>query len=352
MTKKILKTLAATIVAILIALTVIIAGLRIAEWQPDDVEPTIITEIVDGNPDSNTMHDTIIVVSWNIGYAGLGADMDFFYDGGTKTRTSEKQTQKNLTEICQWLDNCNADVIMLQEVDFDAKRSYHINQYDTITQYLENYNSTYAWNYVATFVPMPISEPMGDVVSGLVTLSKTEISKAHRIAYPSKFDFPMRLFNLKRCLLSVNLTSKNGNEIIFNNTHNTAFDTGNMRAQEFDFLKGFITQQTLSFTAGDWNSTPPGYVASKEELENEFFAPIAVTKDALPSEVTIAADTNPENPTARYNYQPYEKGVTTTTVIDFGVATKGIQVISTQTIDLNFKNSDHNPVVYKLRVLR
>ena len=38
--------------------------------------------------------DTFNLMTWNIGYAGLGAGMDFFYDGGTKVRPSKKNGQK------------------------------------------------------------------------------------------------------------------------------------------------------------------------------------------------------------------------------------------------------------------
>ena len=348
MTRKIFKVVLGLALTLLLLVALTILWLRAVEWQPEDIE------ICYTNPttESVLLPDTITVVSWNIGYAGLGSDMDFFYDGGTQTRTSEKQTAENLSAISDWLQNSKADIIMLQEVDFDSKRSYNIDQYDILSANLKDYTSTYAWNYVSKFVPMPVTDPMGKVISGLVTLSKFPIISAERYAYPSKFAFPMRLFNLKRCMLSINIINQQGDTVIFNNTHNTAFDTGAMRAEEFEFLSKHIAHSPTSFTAGDWNSTPPGYTASKEELENEFFSPIAVDPDMFSDDVKFAADTNPMHPSARYNYEPYKKGETTTTILDFGIATDGIEVISTKTVDLNFKNSDHNPVVYKIRIAR
>lgn len=348
MIKKIFKVFIRLTLSLLLVISLIILWLRITEWQPQDVETTYT------NPTTEVaiLPDTITVVSWNIGYAGLGADMDFFYDGGTQTRTSERQTNENLNAIIGWLKDSEADIIMLQEVDFGSKRSYYIDQYNVITEGLNGYTSVYAWNYVSTFVPLPIENPMGKVVSGLVTLSKFPVAKSQRYSYPSKFDFPVRLFNLKRCMLSTYMVYMQGDTIIFNNTHNTAFDTGTMREEEFVFMNEHIKNEQTSFTAGDWNSTPPGYTASKAELENEFFSPIAIKKGQFSEGFTFAADVNPNNPTARYNYEPYKKGVTTTTILDFGIATPGIEVISTQTVDLGFINSDHNPVIYKIVIAK
>lgn len=37
----------------------------------------------------------------NIGYAGLGDNMDFFYDGGRRVRDSRERTARNLKEIVE-----------------------------------------------------------------------------------------------------------------------------------------------------------------------------------------------------------------------------------------------------------
>jgi len=42
------------------------------------------------------------------------------------------------------------------------------------------------------------------------------------------------------------------------------------------------------------------------------------------------------------------KGVNGTTTIDYFIVSPNIKVLQTKTIDLNFENSDHNPVFIKL----
>ena len=72
--------------------------------------------------------DTLTVLSWNIGYAGLGDDMDFFYDGGKRVRDSRRRTLENLRNIVAELRKADADIMLLQEVDCDSHRSYGIRE--------------------------------------------------------------------------------------------------------------------------------------------------------------------------------------------------------------------------------
>lgn len=66
--------------------------------------------------------DTVTCTSWNIGYCGLGANMDFFYDGGNQVRTSEEKTEKNLVFI---KDQLNSDMNIQF---FTARRGYRFKR--------------------------------------------------------------------------------------------------------------------------------------------------------------------------------------------------------------------------------
>ncbi len=110
--KKIRKAVAATALAAAGVLLLFFAVSRIAEFRPSAVETTVFDTAA---PDP--LPDTITLLSWNIGYAGLGDDMDFFYDGGRKVRGERRRTEKNLMEIIAALQSAGADIILLQEVD-------------------------------------------------------------------------------------------------------------------------------------------------------------------------------------------------------------------------------------------
>jgi hypothetical protein len=140
----------------------------------DDYKPEEKIQLYSGNaptplPDSSVFN----LLIWNIGYAGLDASMDFFYDGGEQIRPSEKGVRGNLQGIRSTLKPFNAyDFVLLQEVDIDSKRSYFTNQAKAIGDDFPGYFTFTGINYKVFFVPIPLSTPMGIVESGLLSLSK------------------------------------------------------------------------------------------------------------------------------------------------------------------------------------
>lgn len=346
--RKTLKICLKIILFIAFAFGLFIAIIWSKEWTPDDIEPQSTGGLI-----ADTIKiDTLKIVSWNIGYAGLGDDMDFFYDGGKSVQCSKERTEANLQSIVTFLkQHRDADFILLQEVDFDSKRSYHINEYEYIRAAIPEFMGWRGLNYVSTFVPIPLTDPIGSVKSGVVILSKYAPTEVLRLAYPRGFSFPIRLFNLKRCLLTASFkVSGRGNMLYINTTHNTAYDTGNMRKDELDFLRNYLKGKPLAITAGDWNCTPPGYTPSKAELEDPNFSPLPLYKEEFDASWQFLSDTGTYS--TRYGYEPYNPKTTTRTILDFALLGSDIEPISAKTIELNYKNSDHNPVIFQIAIKR
>ena len=327
---------------------VFLVAMSAREWKPAAVENVMGAPM---EPDTITC-DTIKLVSWNIGYAGLGDDMDFFYDGGKSVRTGIERTRQNLKEILVFLrGQADADFILLQEVDFDSKRSYHMNQYDSIRVALPEFMGWWGLNYVSDFVPIPVPEPAGKVRSGVALLSKYAPDEIIRLQYPSSFPYPVRLFNLKRCLLTASFhVAGSGNMLYVNNTHNTAYDTGGMRSEEMAFLRNYLEGKPLAITAGDWNCNPPGYVPTRAETEDSHFSPMEISRGDFPADMSFVYD--PTTLSNRYGYEPYDPATTTRTLLDFALCGPGIEPLSVETVDLGFRNSDHNPVIFTFAIRR
>ena len=230
--------------------------------------------------------DTLKIVTWNIGYGGLGDDMDFFYDGGTRMRCSEERTRENLAAIVCELKSMDADIYLLQEVDEASRRSYMINELELLREAFPDYCLYFAYNYKSFFVPIPLSNPLGKVSSGVAILSRYRPEKVERLSYPSRFPFPVR------------------------NTHNTAYDTGGMRLQETDFLAGWADslcrEGAVVLVGGDWNQYPPGYVPSEEETCNPHFAVAPLDLSGLGSCGRVVYDTDEK--TLRYLDRPFSEG--------------------------------------------
>ena len=101
---------------------------------------------------------------------------------------------------------------------------------------------------------------------------------------------------------------------------------------------------------GDWNQTPPGFPLTQfgENYQTEFFKLTNIATDFMPADWKWAFD--PEHPTNRYLNEPYQPGKTFRCLIDFFLVSPNVEVVQSKTIDLNFRNSDHNPVTMKFKL--
>ncbi|MBN2667727.1 MAG: endonuclease/exonuclease/phosphatase family protein [Bacteroidales bacterium] len=343
--KKIIKIL----FKIVIAVVVIIGGF-LAYFTINDYQPEKEISLLDTSEFHKIKKTSYNILSWNIGYAGLGADMDFFYDGGKQVRTSYEKTLENLSSIKSVLENQrNVDFILLQEVDVQAKRSYYINEKDTLEKVLPNYLSIYADNYLVDFVPVPISEPMGAVKAGLLTMSTKVPMNATRYAFPGNYDWPTSLFMLDRCFIASRYRVEDGKDFIIINTHNSAFDDGSLKKQQLEYLKKFLEVEAENgnyfVVGGDWNQNPPGLNTDNfgKHSDSESFILSTLDRNIFPSNWQLVFDN--EQATNRSNIKPYIKGETSTTVLDFFLVSPNIKVNFVSVVDLNFQNSDHQPII-------
>ncbi|MEG2755409.1 MAG: endonuclease/exonuclease/phosphatase family protein, partial [Mucinivorans sp.] len=265
---RVLRIIVYVVLCVVAALGITLAVFWAGEWTPEPMEV-----MYDKGPSGDSIPTKLKIVSWNIGYAGLGSDMDFFYDGGNSVQTSKERTETNMHKIIEFLQqNRDADFILLQEVDFPSKRSYYLNEYDSLRAALPEFMGWWGLNYVSQYVPIPLTNPIGSVKAGVVILTRHQPQQVVRYSYPSKFPFPVSIFNLKRCLLEASFAIVGSDQTFYlGNTHNTAYDRGGMRSKEMEFLKNFLFGKRFSFTAGDWNSNPPLYVASKAERDDKYF---------------------------------------------------------------------------------
>ena len=278
--------------------------------------------------------------------------MDFFYDGGTKVFTPKTSCIDNLNAVEKFLkQNDTVDFILVQEVDKQSKRSYYINEYDALTKTLNGFSSYFAKNYDVFFVPLPPSTPMGKVLSGLTTFSKYQPSSSVRYSFPGEYGFPKQLFMLDRCFLVNRYPLNNGKELLVINTHNEAFDPGQIRKAQMAYLKDFILNEYRNgnyiITGGDWNQTPPEFKSAFTGNKTDT-TQMVIPSDYLPSDWKWLYDN--KIPSERNVISAYDPMTTTTNIFDFYLISPNIINVSVEGIQLNFANSDHNPVRVKLKL--
>ncbi|NWJ52829.1 MAG: endonuclease/exonuclease/phosphatase family protein [Bacteroidetes bacterium] len=300
------------------------------------------------------VNDTFNLLTWNIGYAGLGKEMDFFYEGGTMVRPTEAQCTRYLEGILQSINSVDsADFAFLQEVDAYSHRTYKIDEVTQIEDALPGYHSVFAKNYDVPFVPVPLREPMGRVEAGQMTLSKIVPDSAIRYALPGSYSWPKRLFLLDRCFIHTQYTFPSGKTLSLINLHNSAFsDAAEARQMELEKIKKLMTDLYAKgqyvIVGGDWNQNPPKFNISLITDRNKVFAFEHVPETFKPKGWNWAVDQS--KATNRNVNEAYLKGKTSATIIDFFLTSPNIKIISTNTIANGFENSDHQPVVLKVKL--
>ncbi len=351
--KKILLTILIIISTLVVLFGIYLLFSTITKYKP---QPEEVLELK-GNKTLNVIDDNeFSVLSWNIGYCGLGKEMDFFYDGGKQVRPPLANYQGYLNDVLNTLNKyAYVDFMFLQEVDLSSKRSYYSDQEELISKFLPAYGYAFAKNYDVKYVIMPPTEPMGKVKAGLMSLTKFQPTELKRYSYPSSFTWPKKLLMLDRCLLLARYPLSNGKSLVMINTHNSAYDEeGILRKVELDKLKTIITDEynkgNYVLVGGDWNTNPPGF-DPKTNFKNDKKEPINPPIDAnyMPKDWKWFYDNS--IPSERFTDEPYIKGKTKTTIIDFFLASPNIELSSVRTIDLGFASSDHNPVLLNFKLL-
>lgn len=356
MKKILLRSSIALVAAFVVYIAVILIHGTLTDWQPPGEESLEAYQTAS----TDVVADSVLSLTiWNTGYAGLGAESDFFYDrghqlisAGSMIRSPRESVDKNLAGITQAISSIQSDIFLLQEVDITARRSYYLPMFDSIRQQKTNYAAFFATNYKIARVPLPLLEPWrayGQAHSGLATLSRWQPRTSTRLQLPGSFGWPTRLFQLDRCL-SVHQfsTPQAGKDLIVINMHNSAHDQdGSLKKMEMEYLRkrvlDFYNQGHYVIVGGDWNQTPPNFRFDTFSPHNpRNHTQINITPDFLPADWKWIYD--PTTPTNRKLYEPYRPGETFTTLIDFFLVSPNIQVRKVKAINQAFQFSDHQPV--------
>ena len=345
-----MKTFLKIILTIILVIVAVLAGLilwlTLTEYKPAAVENVAVEGSSSQVPVESGQKMTLL--SWNIGYSGLGAAEDFFMDGGKSGRPKSKDNVYSyLDGITKTIGEADADIVMLQEVDLNSTRSYHVNQRALIAE--GSASSAFALNYSCPFVPIPFP-PMGKINSGLLTLTdKAAITSAQRIALYCPFKWPVRIANLKRCLLVTYIPVKGSDrQLVLVNLHLEAYTDSQERDTQTKQLMQFITEEYAKgnyvIAAGDFNQAFPGSLDVYPEISSDW-NPSELDASMIPAGWTLAYDLSA--PTCRSLNQPYDPADPTTQYysIDGLILSPNVKMLKTQTIDKDFEHSDHNPVL-------
>lgn len=359
--RKVLKILAGSLVLVLLYIAGVLIYGTLNDFQPTGIEKLTLKQRADTEIVTDSTLDFLI---WNVGYSGLGAEPDFFFDNGglflsngNMVITPENLVEKNYSGILDFLKNNPADFFLLQEVDVESKRSYFKNMLAGLSGAFPKNAAAFAVNYRADWVAIPVLEPWkayGKTESGLVSLSKYEPVSSFRHQLPGNFSWPDKIFQLDRCALLHRFRTDFGKDLVVINIHNSAHDkTGEIKKQQLAYLKKLFLEEfekgNFVVVGGDWNECPPAFDFDTFMSGNaQGFFQSNIPADFLPEGWKWVYDKN--IPTNRKCRSVYKKGETFVTLIDFFVVSPNVEVIDVAASDLDFQFSDHQPVRMKVRL--
>lgn len=269
------------------------------------------------------------IATYNIGYLS----------GMTNNRPVPKPKDlfdTNLEKVKKEIKNVSPDIIAFQEIDYNASRSYHINQEEEIAKLGYNFTAR-AINWDKHYLPFPywpISMHFGKVISGQSIVSKFPLANQERIILSRAEDAPFYrdAFYLERLAQVVKVTV-NQIEIVLINVHLEAFDKPT-RVKQFNEVLAIFNKfkdQYPTILLGDFNSRARDKSAAIQQLLNsDKIGNAAFTKN------NIANTFDTKSPYERIDYIFYTK--------------KSIEYVSGSVLNNFEQASDHLPVYMKFKL--
>lgn len=349
MKKNIIKILCIVLSAIILTVLSYLIYVVVSYHRLEDN----LTLEIQGNALNNAPVNTeLSVLTYNIGFGAYSADYSFFMDGGEHSRALSKDSVlNNINGVLRVIKDRNPDLVLLQEVDTDGTRSYHINQKNLISENFKSFDSVFAENYDSPYFLYPLYEPIGANKSGLLTFSAFNIESGIRRSLPVENSIN-KYFDLDRAYSVSVIKTDNGRELVLYNVHLSAYTSDGKIAEDqlkilSEDMLGQYQKGNYIIAAGDFNKDMLGDSSKYfERPDGEYNWAAPFNNALLPREITSYSGSNA--PTCR-NADSAFKGDGTDFVlsVDGVLVSDNIEVLSCETVDTSFAYSDHNPVYLK-----
>lgn len=357
MMKKVLKFL----LGFLLVLVTVVVGyfgyLSLTFYRIDD---NVSVETNNNGANKLSTLEEYSMVTFNVGFGAYSDEYSFFMDygvmeDGTEVTgyygkgMSEEDVRNNVNGTKELLEQNNADFYLLQEVDTDSDRSYHINMSEIYQNTFSDYASVYTSNFHSGFLAYPFHDMHGTTNAGLLTLSDYQITENVRRQYPIDMSFFAKFFDLDRCFLMSRLPVDNGKELVIINSHMSAYDEGGLiRVQQLALLNSVMEEEYAKgnyvIVGGDFNHDLVDSIGKfpTKQLTPEWVSSLS-NNDLVDGMSIVKADNAYEVATCRAAEMPYLKGINYEVVVDGFIVSDNIDAVA-HNVDGEYLYSDHNPV--------
>ncbi len=209
--------------------------------------------------------DTLLVMTWNIKFGG--ARINFFFDCfGKRSLMTGQEVMQNLGGIGDFVSNTRPDILFIQEVDRDSKRSAFVDQVQWLLNNTHLNYAVYAPQWKSLHIP---SDSLGKMNSGLAILSRWPLQEAGIISLPriKKQNFILKYFYLRRCVLECK-TVINGKPLVLLTTHTEPYAKDGTKKNQlekiFSHLQKLDSLKSTFIIGGDFNALPPGTLITRK----------------------------------------------------------------------------------------
>lgn len=374
--KKVIKITGIILLALVIVLAAYIIYLYASYHRIPDNQELQVEEISQNTEAGNelTTEKNYSALTYNIGFGAYTPDFSFFMDGGksswAKSKDSVKETIKGAGELVASKD---LDFALVQEIDLDATRSYHVNEYSILKENIPAYNCVFAQNYDSAFLFYPFTQPHGKSKAGLALFSKYPITGSLRRSFPISTSFT-KFFDLDRCYSISRVPVDNGKELVIFELHMSAYgnsdairegqirmlsedmqkeyEAGNYVICGGDFnhdLKAADTQSKAS-DASNNTQTDSGDSAEPESWAYPF------PRSELPEHFSFCLDQLSEDEknnlwnSARNADMEYVPGETYTVTLDGFIISDNVECTKYENVNTGYSYSDHDPVYMEFQL--
>lgn len=374
--KKVIKITGIILLALVIVLAAYIIYLYASYHRIPDNQELQVEEISQNTEAGNelTTEKNYSALTYNIGFGAYTPDFSFFMDGGksswAKSKDSVKETIKGAGELVASKD---PDFALIQEIDLDATRSYHVNEYSILKETIPAYNCVFAQNYDSAFLFYPFTQPHGKSKAGLALFSKYPITGSLRRSFPISTSFT-KFFDLDRCYSISRVPVDNGKELVIFELHMSAY--GNSDAIREGQIRMLSEDMQKEYEAGNYvicggdfnhdlkavdtqlkasdadNNTQTG---SEDSAEPESWA-YPFPRSELPEHFSFCLDQLSEDEknnlwnSARNADMEYVPGETYTVTLDGFIISDNVECTKYENVNTGYSYSDHDPVYMEFQL--
>ena len=204
------------------------------------------------------------VATWNLGYlSGM--------DNNTANPRSGHDFRLAAEDAQALLERVAPDLLLLQEVDFGAKRSFEVDQGALLARRLDFGEAALAKTWDKRYVPYPYWPPkahFGQVLSGQAILSQAALRNHRRVELKRRTTWPVYDYFYLDRVAQVAEVSCGGQSVMLINLHLEAFDRATREAQIDQVLALVRAWDGPLLLGGDFNCVPP-WASKQHGLEAE-----------------------------------------------------------------------------------